>query len=247
MTEAVFADTPIERVNPVDELVGEGKKFKTIDDLAAGKLEADRVIAAREQELADLRAELAKRATTEDLVNRIQARQTPPQSERPAEEPKPAASAPSFTDEDLKARIRETTQELSREEKVQSNVKSVAAKLTEYYGDEAKANQAVTAKARELGVDVAFLQSAAADSPAAFYQLLGLGQAVSSAPSVTHSDLNAQLAAPARSGPKPGTYAYYENIRATQGAEAYFDPKVQQALMRDAFKAAEAGVDFYGS
>lgn len=247
MTDAVFADTSAESVSAIDSLVGEGKKFKTIDDLATGKLEADRVIAAREQELADLRAELKARATTEDLVNRIQARQTPPQSERPAEELKPAASAPSFTDEDLKARIRETTQELSREEKVQSNVTNVAAKLIDYFGDETKANQAVVTKARELGVDVAFLQSAAADSPTAFYQLLGLSQVASSAPGATHSDVNPQLAAPARSGPKQGTYAYYENIRATQGAQAYFDPKVQQALMRDAFKAAEAGVDFYGT
>jgi len=38
----------------VDTLVGEGKKFKTIDDLAKGKAESDRVILAREQELSQL-------------------------------------------------------------------------------------------------------------------------------------------------------------------------------------------------
>lgn len=244
----VFSEQPIENSNPLEVLVGEGKKFKTAEELAAGKLEADRVIEARERELAELRAELARRATTEDLINRIQNRPNPPpvQSERPAEEQQPAASAPSFTDEDLKARIREATQDLSREEKIKNNVTAVAQKLTEHFGDETKANQAVHAKARELGVDVKFLQDAAADSPAAFYQLIGLS-AASSAPTGVRSDVNPELAATARSGPKPGTYAYYEDIRATQGVEAYFDPKVQQALMRDAFKAAEEGRDFYGT
>lgn len=231
----------------VDTLVGEGKKFKTVDDLARGKMESDLVIAAREVELNTMRQTIKEQETALQLA--LQNKQTPPQSERPAEEPKPAASTPSFTDEDLKARIKEVTEGLSAEQRSAANVAEVKAKLLAVFGDEAKAEQAIAAKAQELGVGIKFLLDSAAASPKAFYAQVGLTNVTPNpTPGPTHSDVNSQaFGLNNRTGPEPGSYGFYQNILKTQGATAYFQPEVQQALMRDAFKAAKEGRDFYKS
>jgi len=44
----------------LEELVGEGKKFKTVEDLAKGKLEADSFIAQLEGELKGVKGDLTK-------------------------------------------------------------------------------------------------------------------------------------------------------------------------------------------
>ena len=54
-----------------EDLVGEGKKFKTIDDLAKGKAQADTHITNLEKELAELRQDLSARLTVEDFVSRV--------------------------------------------------------------------------------------------------------------------------------------------------------------------------------
>lgn len=240
---AVFDETTTIDDVTVDSLVGEGKKFKTVDDLAKGKAESDRVIAARERELAELREELSRRATVEDTIRNLTA--TPNQSAAPVQEPKPAASAPSFTDEDLVARIREVTQAQSEQQRIQANVAEVANKLTDLYGSEEKANAVVNQKARELGVSVDFLQEVAAKSPKAFFTTIGATDVTpTGTPSASHSDVNPQVLADTRPGPQPGTYAFYENIRKTD-PERYFKPAIQNALMKDALKASKEGRDFY--
>lgn len=231
----------------VDALVGEGKKFKTVDDLARGKAEADLVIAAREVELNTMRQAMKELETANQLLTNKP--NTPPQSERPAEEPKPAASAPSFTDEDLTARIKEVTKGLTAQERREANFAEVREKLIAVYGDQAKAEAAISQKAQELGVSVEFLQSTAEQSPKAFYTQLGITNVTPNpTASATHGDVNPQaFGLNNRSGPEPGTYAFYQNILKTQGHTAYFRPEVQQAIMRDAFKAEKEGRDFYSS
>ena len=225
----------------VDSLVGEGKKFKTVDDLAKGKAESDRVIAAREQELSELRTELSKRESIEQAIQRLT--KPPIQSAEPVLEPKPAANTPSFTDEDLVARIREVTKQESEQEQIKANVKSVANRLIEVYGSEAKANEVVNQKAQELGLSVDFLQSVAAKSPNAFFVTVGLEVTPQATPAVSHGDVNPQALANARPGIKPGSYEYFEEIRKTNPAQ-YFKPATQNALMKAAFAAAAKGETF---
>ena len=242
---ALFEEvTSIEEVT-VDALVGEGKKFKTVDDLAKGKAESDRVIMAREQELAELREELKKRETVEDIIQRVT--KPPVQSPMQVSEPQPVPVTSGITDEDLVQRIREVTSEATRAEKIAQNTEEVAIRLVEVFGSEEAANHAITVKARELGVSVEFLQSTAIQSPKAFYAQIGLDALTptpQSSPRTTGSILTEALENNHR-GPKPGTYSYYQEILKTKGSTAYFDPKVQNQLMKDAFAAAQSGVDFY--
>ena len=123
---------------------------------------------AREQELAELREELKKRETVEDIIQRVT--KPPVQSPLPVTELQPAPATSGITDEDLVQRIREVTSETTRAEKVARNTEEVATRLVEVFGSEEAANRAITAKAVEFGVSVEFLQSTAVQSPKAFYR-----------------------------------------------------------------------------
>jgi hypothetical protein len=240
---AVFDEnTSIEEVT-VDALVGDGKKFKTVDDLARGKAESDRVIAARERELAELREELGKRSTVEELMERMK-QSTHQSAADQTREGQPPSEPQRLTDEDLEQRIAAISTKRDQERVVQSNVQEVTNRLLEVYGTEDKANEVVNAKARELGVSTAFLQDVAAKSPKAFFAQLGLTEAARPSASAPRSDVRSEALDLNRSGPKPGTYAYYQALHKELG-DGYYSPKVQNQLMRDAFAAAERGEDFF--
>ena len=53
------------------DLVGEGKKFATVEDLAKGKQESDRFIEQLQGELSGLREDLGKRMTSEQVLEEI--------------------------------------------------------------------------------------------------------------------------------------------------------------------------------
>src|SRR5574343_1896243 len=138
---AVFDENTNVDVITANDLVGEDKKFKTVDDLARGKAEADRVIQARERELAELREELAKRTGLEEVLERLktQNNQTPPDNSGSTTEHKPAAVA--LSDEDLERRIEELTAKKTEEQRIKENVAVVANRLIEEFGSEDKANE----------------------------------------------------------------------------------------------------------
>lgn len=68
----------------IAELVGEGRKFATLTDLAQGKLQSDIHIARIEQENKDLRDKVAAAKSVEDVLAAIQAKaaheETPPET-----------------------------------------------------------------------------------------------------------------------------------------------------------------------
>lgn len=242
---AVFDEnTDITEVT-VEALVGEGKKFKTPDDLARGKIEADRVITARERELAELREELAKRTTLEELYEKIQNKSiTPPvnNNSNVSTEQKPAAVT--LSDEDLARRIEELADKRTREQKIQENVELVSERLIQEFGSEEKANEVVKQKAKELGVSVAFLQDVAANSPKALFAQLGLNDGPKATPPVNRSDVKTEILSHNQSA-KPGTYGYWQEARKSMKPDEYFSPRVQNQIMKEAFAAAERGEDYF--
>jgi hypothetical protein len=167
---AVTIETP---ASVLEGLVGEGKKFRDPESLAKGKLEADNHIKNLEQEMQQLRADLAARKTVEDQIQALQASKVVPNS--PAATPAPVAPGQvAFTEDDLNKRIKAITEQTKQEEATRSNVETVAGKLIALYGSEQKAAEAVEAKAKELNVSKKFLESTAAHSPAAFFSLIGV-------------------------------------------------------------------------
>ena len=243
---SVFNENNEENVtSPLAELVGEGRKYSSVEELAKAYKHADQAIEQRNRELAALRDELGRRLDTEELFNRLGQNRDPSpldipsrESTPPVEEPK---SAP-LDNEALAKRIREELERANNEQRIKTNLNSVESKLLEAYGDSQKALEVVKLKAQELGVSVEFLQSVAAQSPKAFLAQLGLDNTSNQAPAVApRNDINPRALNETSGRVKEGTYAYYENIRKTD-PKAYYSPKIQIEMHK---KATELGRAFF--
>ena len=231
MADTIF-DAP--EVTAFDEIVGEGKKFKSPEDLARAKIEADRTIEARNEELQRHREEIQRQAQEIELLKRPReplAQEPPRVADRPVEDE---------PNKDLASRIREELRQAQEEDVQAQNIRSVANRLTEVYGSPDKAREVVVAKAEELGLSVDFLQSVASRSPKAFFAQLGLAESASQNQNSSRSDVNTvALANTSSSAPKQGSYASYEQMRKEQ-PKHYFSAEVQNRMFADAKRLGDA-------
>lgn len=210
-----------------NELVGEGKKFKSEEDLAKAKVESDNFIEQLKGELSGLREDLSKRETTEELLKMLKEKQSQPSDSK-------EDTIPQLSKEDIAKLVEEKLVETDKSKTQTRNLSEVNSRMTEVYGE--KAAQILAQRAKENGVSVDFLKDTAAHSPSAFYSLIGINKPSGSTPTTEKSSVNT-AAAFQGTGPKVGTKAYFDNIRKEQGNAVYFDPKVQNQI----FQAKKAG------
>lgn len=225
----------------LNDLVGEGKKFKTVDDLAKAKLESDRFIERLQTEQRELRDELNKRLTTEEALRKAQEAGTvePRTQSEPAPVQKRQEEQPNITSE-----VERVLAQREQANKLRSNIDTVTARMTELYDTVEKAAEVVQRKATELDMSVAQLQKLASDNPKAFFKLIGAEDKPKgdSGTSWQRSKNPAALKDANKSTTaQPGTYKYYEEIRRSDPA-AYFSPRVQLQMDKD---AREKGDKFY--
>jgi hypothetical protein len=223
----------LETANPLETLVGEGKKYATVDELAKAYLHAEPTIEQRNRENAQLREELATRVTMEQLLEKIS--NPTPKLEVTPEAHQPAK--PALSQDDVNKLVRDALTEQEQNRAVAQNVNTVTAKLLEAYGSEEKANQVIKQRAQELGVSVDFLQDVAAKSPKAFFTTIGLDAQPKVPGSTDRSDVNAT--ALGNQAVKAGTYKWYDQIRKTDPVK-YFSPQVQNQMHKDALAAGES-------
>lgn len=233
MTDDVFTtETPAPA--PTTDLVGPDKKFKTVEDLARGKAEADAYIENLKREQAELRAELAKATKTDEELAALRAelnalRTATPQGSR-------EQTVPALTVDSVKSLVEQTITQAERNRTAQQNVQAANAEMVRVHGTLEKAAEAVKARAAEVGMSLEAIKAIAASSPTAFAKIMGNEQAKSVAP------LNPNRVAPERTpsltpnDTTPGTKAYFDNIQKTD-RNAYFSPRVQQEI----WKAVKAG------
>lgn len=246
MTDAVFNNTPSEtHASELETLVGEGKKYKSVDELAKAYIHADAFIKSTTRELQEVKEELNIRLDTEDVLKRARQTQSNVDQTPSPQTPVKEATAP-LSNEDLAARIREVTQAERLRETATQNVTTVATRLIEQFGDENKANEFVRNKAAELGVGVEFLQDVAARSPKAFFSSIGLETPQPKTPPTTPSrgDVNTEAFRNNGSQVKPGTYAYFENLRKTD-PKTYFARDTQVQMHKAAMDAEARGESFF--
>lgn len=226
----VFAETT-EQPNSLEALVGEGKKYKDVAELAKAYQHLDIFAENLKRENAETREELGKRLSVEEQVRALanQRAEQPPAITTPPVQTTPEP-VKAITDEDLVARIREVQQKDSLAQRAQTNAQAVESRLITTFGDETKANDFVNQKASELGVSVAFLLDAAKTSPTGFYKLVDLQAEPTPSPSASRSDVNTS-ALPA-THVKPNTKAYYDNLR-RQDLKLYLSPRIQNQMMKD--------------
>lgn len=147
----------------VAELVGEGKKYKSVDDALKALPHAQSHIARLEQEAKELREKAAQARAIEDVYEALQSRQ----SADPV-----TAAVPAFDERTLDVVLERKLQEKQAMAVKQANMNEVKQALTDKFGD--KASETFRKKAEELGVNEVFLTDLIAASSKAGLELFGL-------------------------------------------------------------------------
>ena len=204
-------------------------------DAYIARLEAE--ASERNQDLERLANEAKQKDEIQKLLDeaRQKTQVTPPQVKNgtpPVETPaQPNA-------EELVERVKESLKLEQTQRVKDQNLKEAADQLVVIYGSEDKAKEIVQQKANELGVSVKFLEDAAAQSPKAFYELLGAtGSHKSSVAPRSEKNTAALNNAPGMT--KEGSKAWYAELRRADPA-LYYSPKIQQQMMRDALQGKYA-------
>ena len=227
----------------VDHLVGDGKKFKDIEALAKGKLEADRHIGEITKTLDELRAELAKQDYAKNLLEQMSKG-----SETGAEQPTPVTTSSSNTENttqsasDFEALVEKVITAKEKSKTASQNISVVGEEMQKQYGD--KTADVLKAKSLELNMSLDRLKEIAAESPTAFFQLIGvkkMGEKTSTSTGVTtQSTIRSENF---NSYSQDRTFEYYQKLR-KENRSLYYSPKIQNTMLQD---RERLGDRFYNS
>jgi hypothetical protein len=230
----------------LEELVGPGKKFASVADLAKGKLAADSFIKKTTEENAQLRqvvADLSNKADSSEAINKLvehlmnapraSAGNPPPPNEADASN-NSQNNQVGLTRADVVALLKQS----EREKVAQANRSEANRKLHSMYAE--KAPEVVAAKAKELGLSVENLKALAESSPKAFSAMLNLN-AEGSSPSASRpgaSGRGSVNSAALNRGvpPNSGTRGtkYYEKLKSDMGIRKFvLDSRLQLQMHKD--------------
>jgi len=219
-TDQVFSQT-----------VGEGKQYATQEDLAKGKKEADSFIEQLKLENAQMREDLSKRPTLDDVQD-IMKLQNESQNNTQSSE---------LNEEALNTIVDSRLKSIQTQTLEHSNVSQASDKMVELYGE--KASEQVAKKAGELGVSVQYLQDQAAKSPSMFYSIMGVNDTAPNnvAGNQSAQGNNTEQFNQVTHGTQEGTWNHYEKLR-KEDPKKYFSPKVQNEMFQ---MRKQKDADFY--
>lgn len=217
-----------------EALVGDGKKFKTADDLAKAKAESDRFIQQVQRENDELRKEVASKQTIDEILTKVREMSNQPQIAQPPVTP--PANSDSGKEVDIESVVATLLQKREVENTVKSNTEIVSKVLTEKFGADAQIH--LNKKASELGVSLDYLRRIAIESPKAFFSLIGVSEVRPQTQPVAAPRAPGQSAPPqAHDGTRNKNY--YDSIKAKNPTE-YFSSKTQQQMYKDAMAQGDS-------
>jgi len=224
--------TPVETnapENAYSTLVGDGKKFADNEALARAKLESDRFIEQLKREQAEVREELNKRLTAEEILTQI--KQSTPQPTPPSLTPEPPKpTAPS----DINELVKKALSEQTTEQKKAANMAAVTQKLAERFGADSQLH--LNKKAAELGMSLDDLKRLAQDNPALFFKAIDADRPAPQVAPVIAPRGGANL--PPTSGERDK--AYYDKLRQSN-PKYYFSEDGRMQQYKDMERALKAG------
>lgn len=215
-----------------------GENWKDPEVLAKGKLEADGYIKTLEEQLAQMREDLKKQEYQAQVLEQLQnkaadttaAKTGVPNDNGSAETQNTTAG---LSEEDLKSLVEKTLTQRDKEASVKQNLAQVDKALEETFGTEALA--VVQKKAQELGMSIERMKDIAAESPNAFFALIGEKPKQPLNPmiqgSVRTEGVNMQASA-------ERDWSYYQKLR-RENKNLYYTPKIQQQLMEDRMRLGD--------
>jgi hypothetical protein len=207
-------------------LVGEGKKYKTVNDLAKSRLEADAFIEQLKTENAGLRQDYSKaqekvteQDTLKDILAKIEAARQGG-SNQPAE----------TESEDIQERVKREVEALEMAKTARFNREtSQATVLQRFNNDESKAKEFMAGEAKRLNITTEMLGKISESSPEAFNRMLGLSS--QSHHGSFNGKGNINTAAELSNSPTRNN-SYYNKLRKEMGAD-FYNPKIQTQLFKD--------------
>ena len=227
----------------IDHLVGDGKKFRDIEALARGKLEADKHISEITKTLDELRAELAKQDYAKSLLEQMSKG-----SETGAEQPTPVTTSSSNTENttqsasDFEALVEKVITAKEKSKTASQNISVVGEEMQKQFGD--KTADYLKAKSLELNMSLDRLKEIAAESPTAFFQLIGvkkMGEKASTSAGVTtQSTIRSENF---NSNSQDRDFNFYQKMR-KENRSLYYSPKIQNTMLQD---RERLGDRFYNS
>lgn len=210
-------------VNYLEELVGDGKKFKTPEDLAYGKAQADAYVEVLKRQLDQYRAdymeaknEIAARAKFEELVDRLKS----PTSEN--QNTNQGTKQPEIDMTQIETLVSNKIQQTETNRRQKENLDMVKAKLYERFGDNLENHL------KEVGLDGESAAELAKVNPQLVLKALGVDKPIQ--PGFQPPPRNS-------SGftPKPEqkrTWSYYQDMY-KKNPSAKFDPKINVQMQKD--------------
>jgi len=223
--------TPVQE-SFLDKLVqAKGENWRDPETLAKGKLEADGYIKNLEDQLANMREDMKKQDYQSEILTQLQNKATETSAVNP-EVPNDNTSVNTqnttgaVNEEDLKSLVEKTLNQRELQAKVQTNLELVDKELEGSFGTEAKAQ--IEKKATELGMSIDRLREIAAESPNAFFALIGENKRPVD-PMVSGSVRTEGVSM------QPSTernFDYYQKLR-RENRNLYYSAKTQQQMFED--------------
>lgn len=186
-TPPVEGSTPaIPSIPPeVAEFVGEGKKYKSVEDALKSVPNAQKHISTIEEENAALKAELAKRQATEEILEQLKQTGIPKGDS--------STSAPAVDLNIIDSRVAALIAQKEAQQTIMQNTQTVISEFSAVYGD--KAEEQYINVAKENGMTVEALNKLAATSPNVVIKLAGLKAKTIPAKTGTSSSVNLEALA----------------------------------------------------
>ena len=226
-----------ESTQPQDSFVqklveAKGDNWKDPEVLAKGKIEADGYIQKLEEQLTNMREDLSKQDYAKDLLEQLQNKAADPINAKNAMPNNDTGGTsegntnPNLSEEDLKSLVERTLTERDKDSVVKQNLNLVNEEMEKSYGTDASVK--IQNKAKELGLTIERMQEIAAESPNAFFNLIGepkkdFKPMVEG--SVRTEGVNMQAS-------NERDWSYYQNLR-RDNRSLYYSPKIQRQLIED--------------
>jgi hypothetical protein len=220
--------------NYLEELVGEGKKFKSVEDLARGKYEADLFIAHKNKEYDTLREDYVKlfeeqktAKTLEEMIDRISQKPLGSESTLNADS---VMNQPKYDPKEVETLFEQKFREKTIQQTQAQNLNFVKDKLIEKFGPNYQTH--VKAQIEDLGISDAEFTTLAKANPKLVIRTLGLDRQQT-------EDFDAPPRSSVRSdnfSPKGATkrdWSFYEKMR-KEDPKQYTNPKTQVQMHQDA-------------
>jgi hypothetical protein len=236
-TEQTQEDTQTQESYLQKLVQAKGENWSNPEVLAKGKLEADGYISNLESQLTELREELNKQDYSKTLLDQLQEQAADPTTAKLGEPSNNSSTnsqntTASLSEDDLKSLVEKTLTEREKGTALANNLSLVDQELEKSFGTEAKTK--VANKAKELGMSMERMREIAAESPQAFFSLIGEPEKTFSPMvqgSVRTEGVNMQNST-------ERDFSYYQKLR-RENRNLYYSAKTQQQMFQDKDRLGE--------